>query len=298
MRCTRSGSASMEPIVIRGFRDAYGSWKIICIRRRMRRRASPYRPMISWSVELDAPVGRVDQPDHRPREGRLAAARLAHQAQRLAAAHVERHAVDGAHVADVALEDEPLRDREVDLQVANLERAAAPSAGCAAVARSRAPSPRRSCAGPGREAGRDQRLALGRVPARHLVPVRRRPAPARAAASSTRQRSWTLKQRGANGQPVISRDRSGGWPWIGTSSPRPRSSSRGIDCSRPTVYGCRGRPKSSAVVLRSMMWPAYITLMLRAHAGDDAQVVGDQDQGGVAPRPPRCASGPGSAPGS
>jgi hypothetical protein len=31
----------MLPTVIRGLSDAYGSWKIICIRRRMRRICSP-----------------------------------------------------------------------------------------------------------------------------------------------------------------------------------------------------------------------------------------------------------------
>ena len=38
----------MEPMVIRGFREAYGSWKIICIRRRMRRSGAPNMPTISW----------------------------------------------------------------------------------------------------------------------------------------------------------------------------------------------------------------------------------------------------------
>ena len=74
------------------------------------------------AVELDAPLGHADQPDHRPREGRLAAARFAHQAHRLATAHVKGHAVDGTHIGDVALEDHSFLDWEVDLQVANLEQ--------------------------------------------------------------------------------------------------------------------------------------------------------------------------------
>ena len=31
---TANGSAMIEPIVLRGFSDEYGSWKIICISRR------------------------------------------------------------------------------------------------------------------------------------------------------------------------------------------------------------------------------------------------------------------------
>ena len=125
------------------------------------------------AVELDAPVGHADQPDHGPREGRLAAARFAHQAHRLAAAHVKGHAVDGAHVADVALEDQSFLDREVDLQVANLQqrrsdrRLRGASAGSA-----RPPADRLGHApAPAAKPDGDQLLALGRVEARHLVPV-------------------------------------------------------------------------------------------------------------------------------
>ena len=107
---------------MRGFREAYGSWKIICIRRRIRRSGAPNRPMISVPSNMMlpsvAPTSRITA----AREGRLAAAGFAHQPNGLAASHVKRHAVDGAHVGDLALEDEPLLDREVHLQVANLQQ--------------------------------------------------------------------------------------------------------------------------------------------------------------------------------
>ena len=54
------------------------------------------------------PAGRVDEPDDGPAGRRLAAARLADQAERLAALHGERDAIDRPDVADVALEDQPL----------------------------------------------------------------------------------------------------------------------------------------------------------------------------------------------
>ena len=68
------------------------------------------------AVELDPTVGGVDQPDHGSSERRLAATGLPHQAERLATLDVERDAIHGAHGADLTLEDDPLGDREVDLQ--------------------------------------------------------------------------------------------------------------------------------------------------------------------------------------
>ncbi len=46
---------------------------------------------------------------------------LAHQAQRLAARHAEAHAVDRLHRADLLAQDRARRDREVDLQVLDLQ---------------------------------------------------------------------------------------------------------------------------------------------------------------------------------
>ena len=68
-------------------------------------------------------------------------------------------------------------------------------------------------------------------------------------------------QRGANGQPTGAWRMSGGRPSIGISSSPSTASSRGIEWSSPTVYGCEGRANSSTVVAVSTMNPAYITLI-------------------------------------
>ena len=57
------------------------------------------------AVELDLARGRLEQPQQRAAEGRLAAAGLADEADRLAAADVEVDAVDRLQLADGALED-------------------------------------------------------------------------------------------------------------------------------------------------------------------------------------------------
>ena len=46
--CTISGSPTMSPTVMRGSSDEYGSWKTICISRRIRRSSS--RPSSVSSV--------------------------------------------------------------------------------------------------------------------------------------------------------------------------------------------------------------------------------------------------------
>jgi hypothetical protein len=61
------------------------------------------------AVELDAPGGRLDEAQQGEAERGLAAARLAHQAERLAAADLEVDAVDGPH-------RRPALRREVDGQ--------------------------------------------------------------------------------------------------------------------------------------------------------------------------------------
>ena len=63
--CTISGSPTMSPTVMRGSSDEYGSWKTICISRRIRRMSSrpssvssvpsnliePEVGFISWSTQ-------------------------------------------------------------------------------------------------------------------------------------------------------------------------------------------------------------------------------------------------------
>ena len=58
-------------------------------------------------------------------ERRLAAARLAHDAERLARFTVRADAVDRLHGGDLLLEDDPARDREVLRDVLDLEQGVA-----------------------------------------------------------------------------------------------------------------------------------------------------------------------------
>ena len=101
----RSGSETMSRTVMRGFSDAYGSWKTICSSRRTGRIWPALEVRDVAALEDDLPGRRLEQLDDRAAERRLAAAGLADDTERLAAVTVEVDAVDGAHLADVALED-------------------------------------------------------------------------------------------------------------------------------------------------------------------------------------------------
>src|SRR3990170_258941 len=62
------GSAMIEPMVMRGFREAYGSWKIICMRRRMRRISPGFMRVSSWPSNMTSPeVGLYSMSMTRPR---------------------------------------------------------------------------------------------------------------------------------------------------------------------------------------------------------------------------------------
>ena len=69
------------------------------------------------AVERHRACRRRDEAQDRPPQGRLAAAGLTHEAQRLAAADVDRDVVDRVHLPDRPAEH-PARDREVLLDVA------------------------------------------------------------------------------------------------------------------------------------------------------------------------------------
>ena len=100
------------PIERRGLSDAYGSWKIIWTSRRSGRSlCSDHRADVLAVVD-DGSARRREQARQQPRRRRLAAAALADEAERLAALHVERDAVDGMHARDFALQ-QALSDREV-----------------------------------------------------------------------------------------------------------------------------------------------------------------------------------------
>ena len=82
------GLADDLPTVFRGFSDEYGSWKIICISRRSGRSCALREARDVLALEPDRPGGRVEEAEDQPSSRRLAAAGLADDPERLAAAHV------------------------------------------------------------------------------------------------------------------------------------------------------------------------------------------------------------------
>src|SRR4029077_7092129 len=140
---------------------------------------------------------------------RLAAARLADHAERLALLEREVHAVDGLDLGDLFLEDQAARDGEVLLEVLDgeqLAHAALPSAASSAAFFASQIRARSSSA-------RWQRK-LWPSP---TTPARRSGNPSPPAPRSgnpSRQRSNTYGQRGLKAQPFGGRSREGGWPGI------------------------------------------------------------------------------------
>src|SRR5262249_36482389 len=65
--------------------------------------------------------GRLEQPDDAARQGALSAARLAHDAERLALPQRYRHIVHGVHVTDRSVHQHALLDREVQLEMLDLD---------------------------------------------------------------------------------------------------------------------------------------------------------------------------------
>ena len=83
------------------------------------------RPLVEsrhvLTLEGDLARGRLDEAEDAAASGGLAAARLAHQPQRLALEDAERHVIDGVDARDLSGE-EPTPDREVLLEVLDLEQ--------------------------------------------------------------------------------------------------------------------------------------------------------------------------------
>ena len=84
----------------------------------------PQRPLSEFgdvtAVEDDAPRGRLVEAQDRPPDGGLTAAGLADEAKGFAAADRQRHTVDCADVADMAVKDDAALDREVELEILEL----------------------------------------------------------------------------------------------------------------------------------------------------------------------------------
>ena len=75
------------------------------------------------SIDLDLAVGRRVEAQHGAPDRGLAAAALAHQAQRLAAVDKERDAVDGLDRPDLALDQDAAPDGKVLLELRDLDEA-------------------------------------------------------------------------------------------------------------------------------------------------------------------------------
>ena len=79
-----SPSMTDSPIGTRGSSEAYGSWKMICMSRRMAFSSLRLQREDILAVETDRTASRLDQAEHGAPDGGLAAAGFAHQAQRFA----------------------------------------------------------------------------------------------------------------------------------------------------------------------------------------------------------------------
>ena len=74
----------MKPTRLRGFSDAYGSWKIIIISRRIGRISVRDSVVMSRPSNMIVPRRRVEESHDAARHRRLAATGLADDAERLA----------------------------------------------------------------------------------------------------------------------------------------------------------------------------------------------------------------------
>ena len=219
------------------------------------------------AVEHDRAGGRLVEAQDRAADRRLPAARLADEAERLAAPDRERDVVDRLHVADVAVEHDAALDREPDREVLELDERAPP------VPCSRRPASRESRARLVRghrveaRARRGRASTLARAAATSDVAATARSRSGSAAGTGSRAARWSMSR----GAPAI------GWSW------RPRGvSRRGTLWSRPSVYGCRGAPNSCSARAGLDERARVHHVDALAHPGDDAEVVRDQDQRRVA----------------
>jgi hypothetical protein len=109
---------------MRGSSDAYGSWKITCMRRRRGRIAARSSSVMFSPFERDRAARGLDQAQDRFSGRRFPAAAFADEAERFARTDVERHAVHGLDRADFASE-EPAAHRVVLDQLVDFEHGGA-----------------------------------------------------------------------------------------------------------------------------------------------------------------------------
>ena len=226
----------------RGFSDEIGSWKIICIRGRIFRSASPVERGQLGPVEPHAARDGRRELHDRPPGRRLAAARLADEPERLALDDVEADVGDRVHLQAVA------PDRELDDEVAR--RAAAPSPSAPRRCAVPLPAIRRSVRGPARSCeprrgggdDRPSRLLRSSASMPSGVPTgnqQRYSCPGVAAAAAAAPPRGTGPARTGSAartcSPVGGFTRSGGRPGIVARRVWLRSASFGIDESSASV---------------------------------------------------------------
>src|SRR4029453_18336118 len=189
------------------------------------------RPHVA-AGEADGACGGLDQAQHHAAGRRLAAARLAHQRQRLARRHVEAEAVDGAYRAHGTLEDDAALHREVLGEARDREQRFAHDAAAA-----------------GRESSSGAFQQAARWPG----------AISRSTGCSALQRASANGQRGLKRQPGGRAKGLGTTPSMAISRSSPSLPSRGIEPRSPNVYGCCGSANSRPTGASSTMRPAYMT---------------------------------------
>ena len=227
---------------------------------------------MSVPSKTDRAAGRLVEAQDRPADRRLAAARLADEAERLAALDRQRDAVDRLHVADVAVHDDPAPDREPDLNLdegcrRHLGRAAGRRCGRlnAALATERA-ARCHSSAGTGLKQ-RDVVAGLDLLERRHLLArlldlvaaARRERALRRRAEHVARRARDRHAASGAGRRRAAARSGAG------------RACTGGA-AARTACVGAAGLDEHAGVHDVDAL----------AHAGDDAEVVRDHDQRRVA----------------
>ena len=169
----------------RGLRLAYGSWKIICIRRRTAfGRAAP---VVSAPSKAIRPRVGAYRPDQEPRHRALAATRFAHQRQGRAAVDAEGDVVDGMDELPGLALDHPVQPGSGDIE---------------GLRQSLDLDQRR---GLRRRQGAHAAARSGAACSQHAAWVA--PAGSRSG-RSTRQRSKARGQRGLNAQPARNRGQS------------------------------------------------------------------------------------------
>ena len=256
---------------MRGLSEAYGSWKMICSARRYARIAPSAQRRQVDAVEADrarsrldaaaaragpsstcrSPIRRPARASRRPRASKLDAVDRVHG--------VRRRAEEAAPHREVL--DEPSTRRSgVATQALDYLRATRFGAD------SRLGAALRAHAGP----------RAARASTRLRVPGRAR----RSGGSSRRQRSIANGQRGWKRQPRNGVSGLGTWPSIAASRSCSRCS-RGIEPSRPIVYGCCGSGEQRGD-RRALDDPAGVHHRdVVGDLGDHAEIVRDEDDRGA-----------------